>query len=100
MAIINCSECDGRVSDRAPICPHCGVANDTDIGANVYVNNEQLNIKIGGLPVEVKVVDIEMSFMAMVTFMVKLAFAALPAALIILVIVTLFGGVLAAMFGR
>lgn len=24
MALINCPECGGQVSDRAPVCPHCG----------------------------------------------------------------------------
>jgi hypothetical protein len=24
MALINCPECNGQVSDRAPVCPHCG----------------------------------------------------------------------------
>src|SRR4051812_16737251 len=24
MALISCSECQGKVSDRAPSCPHCG----------------------------------------------------------------------------
>jgi hypothetical protein len=25
MALIDCPECSGQVSDRAPTCPHCGV---------------------------------------------------------------------------
>ena len=24
MALINCSECEGKVSDKAAACPHCG----------------------------------------------------------------------------
>jgi len=24
MALVNCPECDGQVSDQAAMCPHCG----------------------------------------------------------------------------
>lgn len=100
MAMVSCSECGEKISDRAPICPHCGVDNDNENSANVHISNEQIKVNIAGLPLEVKVVDIEMSFMAMVTFMVKAVFAAIPAALIVLVLGGMLTGVVATMFGR
>jgi hypothetical protein len=48
--------------------------------------------------VEVKVMNIEMSFMAMVTFMVKLAFATIPAAIIIFIISAITWGAIGALF--
>lgn len=44
--------------------------------------------------VHVKIVDIDIPFSSMVTFMVKWAFAVIPAAVIIVVIVIVAAGVL------
>jgi hypothetical protein len=51
-------------------------------------------------PPAVRVVDFEMSFSKMVGFMVKLSFAAIPAAFIIMMIWALCLAILAAIGGR
>lgn len=53
MALIECPECGGQVSDRAPACPHCGVpiANSASTGANPTAapsNTDQANTDHGG----------------------------------------------------
>jgi hypothetical protein len=30
MALINCTECSNKISDKAPACPHCGVVFESD----------------------------------------------------------------------
>ena len=68
MAMTVCSECKGQVSTTAPSCPHCG-ALFTPPRVSVTVH------------------DIEMPFGSMVTFLVKLAIAAIPAAIIVTIII-------------
>jgi hypothetical protein len=57
-----------------------------------------------GEPIEVTVVDVRVNFWSLVTFLVKLSFAAIPAAIIIvgvwLVLGAFFGGMLAALTGH
>jgi len=79
MSLINCNECRKEISDLAITCPHCGTPF------------KQPSIKIA---------DVEMTFMSMVTFMVKLAFAAIPAAIIIFIITGVLAGVFAGLFHR
>jgi hypothetical protein len=60
-------------------------------------------IRSGG-PIEVTVVDVQVNFWSLVTFLVKLAFAAIPAAIIIfgiwLFLGAFLGGLLAALTGH
>lgn len=51
-------------------------------------------------PAGVVVVDMEMPFLSMVVFMIKLAFAAIPAGFIIAFGYTMIIGILAAAFGH
>lgn len=70
--LAECEDCGGKVSRLAVSCPHCGRPFD---GGRAPVN----------------VMNIKMSFDAMVFFMVKAALAAIPAAIILVVIgATLF----------
>lgn len=34
MALLDCIECKGKVSDRAPACPHCGLPNESVVQAD------------------------------------------------------------------
>ncbi|WPL14109.1 MULTISPECIES: zinc ribbon domain-containing protein [Thiorhodovibrio] len=34
MALIQCPECEGKVSDQAPVCPHCGFPLRSDTGSS------------------------------------------------------------------
>lgn len=80
MNLVPCKDCDQKISARAHTCPHCGCPANPLIKASVNVNN------------------IDMEFGTMVTFMVKAAIAAIPAAIIIVVLggltVALLGGML------
>ncbi len=58
MALIQCPECDGKVSDQAPVCPHCGfplggqpvatqatgasIASETHMGAGEGISHDAL----------------------------------------------------------
>ncbi|MBK5929201.1 zinc ribbon domain-containing protein [Halochromatium salexigens] len=41
MALIDCPECGGQVSDRAPTCPHCGVPIANSANASIGAKSEQ-----------------------------------------------------------
>lgn len=69
LRMMNCPDCEGRISRKAVTCPHCGSPFEPDAIASVSVS------------------DIRMSFVSMVVFMVKWTIAALPAALILSIIV-------------
>lgn len=81
--LVPCQDCGRKISPAARFCPACGWqgAGDNESG-------------------EVAVVDVKMPFMSMVTFMVKWAVAAIPAIIILLFLVMVFGEVLKALFGR
>jgi hypothetical protein len=34
MAMIDCRECEGKISERAKTCPHCGCPNEHPIQTN------------------------------------------------------------------
>lgn len=75
--LIDCYECNAKVSDQASSCPHCGALNqDPD----------------QSLPVEVA--DFEMKFASMVWFLIKVSFAAVPAVIVIYTAWTVIGGVM------
>jgi uncharacterized membrane protein YvbJ len=39
MALIQCKECKGQVSDQAETCPHCGVAINKIVSANTNISD-------------------------------------------------------------
>lgn len=75
--LIDCHECQAKVSDSAASCPHCG-AIPLDPARS--------------LPVEIS--DLDMKFSTMFWFLIKLAFAAVPAVIVIYTAWTIIGGVL------
>lgn len=75
--LIDCYECNAKVSDSAASCPHCG-AIPLDPTCS--------------LPVEVS--DLNMTFGMMFWFLIKAAFAAIPAAIVIYTAWIVIGGVL------
>lgn len=79
--LIDCYECKAKVSDTAASCPNCGA-----IPAD----------PAGSLPVEVFNVDMKISTMFL--FLLKAAFAAVPAVIVIYTAWTIVGGVLAPLF--
>src|SRR5687767_11583312 len=84
MAMTVCAECKSQVSTTAPSCPHCGALFAPPSG-------------------RVTVHDVDMPFWSMVMFLVKLAIAAIPAAIIVtimVVVVTAFVGGAIGSFGN
>ena len=75
--LIDCYECKARISESAASCPHCG-AIPLDAAHS--------------LPVEVS--DLNMRFSTMFWFLIKAAFAAVPAVIVIYTAWTIAGGVL------
>ena len=75
--LIECEECKGKISDTAASCPHCGA-----IGIDPPRS----------LPVEV--FNLDMKFTTMFWFLIKAAFAAVPAVIVIYTAWTIVGGVL------
>lgn len=76
MSLINCSECEKEISDHARWCPHCGFARSASQPMRTYVT------------------DIDMSFFNMMGFMIKWAFAAIPAIIILAILFAMASGVL------
>ena len=75
--LIDCYECKARISDTAASCPHCGaIPLDSD----------------RSLPVEV--FNFDMKFVSMFLFLIKAAFAAVPAVIVIYTAWTIAGGIL------
>ena len=73
--LVDCYECQGKVSERAFICPHCGAPPPTE---------DSLTGK--KLPYRMPVMDVRnvnVDFWNLVQLMVKGVFAAIPAALIV-----------------
>ena len=83
-------------------CPKCKHENENDsvvcrnCGAILPVEGS----KKTGASIRVSVVDIDMPFLSMVNFLVKLTIAAIPAAIVVTILVVFFGGILAAVFHR
>ena len=75
--LIDCYECEAKVSDQAASCPHCGA---------VPVEATR--------PLPVEVADVDMKFGTMFWFLIKLSFAAVPAVIVIYTAWTVIGGVL------
>ena len=75
--LIECKECKGQLSDTAACCPQCGaIAEDP----------------VRSMPVEV--FDVDMKFMTMIYFLIKVAVAAIPAVIILYTAWTVIGGIL------
>ena len=79
MAMIACRECGSQVSEWAAACPHCGIA---------------------GLSGGVAVTDFRMRFGSLVSLLVKVAVAAIPAAIILVAAAAGVVGLFAGLFGR
>jgi|GEM_PF-963622 hypothetical protein len=75
--LIDCYECQAKISDSAASCPKCGAIPADPIRA---------------LPVEVS--DLDMRFGSMFWGLIKLSFAAVPAVIVIYTAWTIIGGVL------
>lgn len=75
--LTDCLECKAKVSDTAASCPHCGAVPLDPVHS---------------LPVEVS--NIDMKFGTMIWFLIKVAFAAVPAVIVIYTAWTIIGGVL------
>lgn len=75
--LIECYECKARVSDTAASCPHCGaLPPDSPRSLSVAVS------------------DLDMKFSSMFWFLIKAAFAAVPAVVVLYTASTVIGGVL------
>lgn len=80
-------------------CPRCHTANENDATACINCGLRLTKTDSHSARIDqVKIVNIDMPFMSMVYFLVKLTLAAIPAAIIATVIVLAFGGLLASMF--
>lgn len=75
--LIECYECKAQVSDTAASCPHCGA---------LPADSER------SLPVMVS--DLDMKFSTMFWFLIKAAFAAVPAVIVLYTASTVIGGVI------
>jgi hypothetical protein len=75
--LIDCYECKARISDTAASCPHCGA---------VPVDATH------SLPVVVS--DLDMKFSTIFWFLIKAAFAAVPAVIVLYTASTVIGGVI------
>ena len=75
--LIECYECKARISDTAASCPHCG-AVPPDSGHS--------------LPVVVS--DLDMRFSTIFWFLIKVAFAAVPAVVVLYTASTVIGGII------
>jgi len=75
--LIDCYECNAKISDSAPNCPHCGAVPLDPLRS---------------LPVEVG--NIDMKLPTMIWFLIKAAIAAVPAVIVIYTAWTIIGGIL------
>lgn len=75
--LIECYECKAQVSDTAASCPHCGA---------LPVDSER--------SLSVMVSDLDMKFGTMFWFLLKAAFAAVPAVIVLYSAATVIGGVI------
>ena len=72
MSLINCPECEKEISEHARWCPQCGYARKDSA------------------PLRAHVTDIEMSFGSKFVFMLKWAFASIPALIVLFALVAGF----------
>ena len=79
--LIDCPECNAKVSDTAASCPHCGAIPFDPAGS---------------LPVDVS--DFDVKFSTAFWVLIKISFAAVPAVIVIYTAWTIAGGVLSPLF--
>jgi len=84
-----CFECGKELADDNQICSNCGAPERRPAAANQPDK-----------PLKVTVVDFDMSFGQMVVFMLKWAFACIPALLIFLFLMGVLAGMLGIVFPR
>ena len=94
--MITCSKCGNATNNIADTCAVCGAPIIHAVDTNQ--RKEIPSPFVTNIPAQVKIVDIEMTFMSMVTFMVKLVFAAIPAGIIVFVIFAFLTGIMAGIF--
>lgn len=75
--LIECYECKLKVSDTAASCPHCGA---------LPADSERA--------LAVVVTDLDMKFSTIFWFLIKAAFAAVPAVIVLYTASTVIGGVI------
>lgn len=91
MPLISCPNCAASVSGSAVACPKCGVPLTP-----APPNAEELRaarVAAQGYVQKVVVTDIDVSFGQLVFLMIKITFAAIPAAIIVGFIVAIMGAV-------
>lgn len=96
-----CPYCQGDVEDDATMCKHCGRGRVAAVRAGTVaaaVSEEPAATAVAGVQ-RVSVIDIDMPFGSMVSFMIKWAFAAIPAFIIIGAAFFMIGMVLGILFG-
>lgn len=85
MALIECEECKNQISEHARWCPQCGFSRSASEPMRTTTHIQ----------------DIEMGFGSMIRFMVQLAFASIPAVIIVMIVLGIIGAVVGVgMFGR
>ena len=79
--LIECYECKARISDTAAACPHCGAVPAGGLGRSVSVT----------------VADLDMKFVTIFIFLIKLALAAFPALMLGYTVITVVSGIITPM---
>ena len=75
--LIECYECKAKISDSAASCPHCGAVPPES-----------------GRSLPVVVSDLDMRFATIFWFLIKVAFAAVPAVVVLYTASTVIGGII------
>lgn len=78
--LIECYECKAQISDTAAACPHCG-ALPAGSGKSVLVT----------------VADLDMKFVTIFIFLIKVALAAFPALMLGYTVITVLSGIITPM---
>lgn len=79
MALIKCPDCEGVLSDGARLCPHCGWEKGTYLDAKGKVRSV--------LPHKVSLAAVDLPFRSMARVAIKWAVAAVPAVLLLVLII-------------
>lgn len=111
-----CKKCSEKIEDEFDICWNCGAdkegaVSDKDVVAQIKTakieqKQERIEEKKNQVSVrkisenEVVIVDIQIPFWSMVVLMVKSAFAAIPAMVIVMFVAAIFFGIFGGIFMR
>ena len=79
--LIECYECKAQISDTAASCPHCGAVPAGSSRRSVSVT----------------VADLDMKFVTIFIFLIKLALAAFPALMLGYTVITVLSGIITPM---